>query len=78
MGGFEFRLCNVDSMPSGEATQSCLDNLLLKEFGTGKTLILNPNLNGNAGAPVSFKLQIPSGYVCNHCVLQVINCTYKK
>jgi hypothetical protein len=25
-------------MPSGEATQSCLDSLLLKEYGTGKTL----------------------------------------
>ena len=72
MGGFEFRLCNVDNLASGEATQSCLDNLLLKEYGTGKTLILNPNLVDNAVAPVNFKLQIPVGYVCNHCVLQVI------
>jgi hypothetical protein len=73
IGAFEFRLCNVDQMQSGEATQECLDGLLLEEAGTGKTFILNPNENENEGGnpSVFFKLRIPNGYVCNHCVIQV-------
>lgn len=70
LGAFEFRLCNVDNMATGEATQECLDNLLLEEFGTGKNFIMNTNLVDNAQAPVNYRLRIPKGYVCNHCVLQ--------
>ena len=60
-------------MQSGEATQECLDGLLLEEAGTGKTFILNPNENENEGGnpSVFFKLRRPTGYVCNHCVIQV-------
>ena len=72
MGAFEFRLCNVDKMESGEATQECLDNLFLEEVGTGTNFVMNTNLVDNAQGLVNYKIKIPTGYVCNHCVLQVI------
>ena len=37
---FEFRLCNVDKMPNGEATQECLDSLLLEDEN-GNTFMMN-------------------------------------
>ena len=70
MGAFEFRLCNVDRMPNGEATQECLDSLLLTDE-SGKTLMMNTNQQDNARGPVHYRLRIPAGFTCNHCVLQV-------
>lgn len=57
-------------MPGGEATQECLDRLLLSDV-SGKTLIMNTNQQDNARGPVTYKLRIPAGFTCNHCVLQV-------
>ena len=71
MGAFEFYLCNVDNMPDGEATQECLDKLILEDVN-GKTLIRNPNEGENTQGRVNFKLKIPVGFRCNHCVFQVI------
>ena len=58
-------------MPNGEATQDCLDKLLLKDIN-GNTLIRNPREDDNGKGNLQFKLRIPGGFKCNHCVFQVL------
>ena len=75
-GWYEFRLCNVDNMPSGEATQECLDKVLLKD-ATGSTRFNTPNHISAEGKGTAYlTLKIPAGFKCNHCVLQVIQFLY--
>ena len=59
-------------MPSGEATQECLDKVLLKD-ATGSTRFNTPNHISAEGKGTAYlTLKIPAGFKCNHCVLQVI------
>lgn len=69
-GWFEFRLCNIDNMPSGEATQECLDQTLLADI-YGNTRFKTPSdVEGWQGF-FKTNLVIPPGFKCNHCVFQV-------
>lgn len=68
-GWFEFRLCNADSLyaQGKDATQECLNQNLLKDVN-GKT---RHNIGSTIGM-TNFRLVLPSGLSCNHCVFQVI------
>lgn len=67
-GYFEFRVCNTDLLNGAEATQECLDQILLTDkFGRTRIPIAS-NLKGRT----NFQLQLPSGLTCQHCVFQVI------
>lgn len=58
-------------MPNGEATQSCLDKVLLKD-SKGATRFKTPDhINAEGKGTANLSLKIPSGFKCNHCVLQV-------
>ena len=64
LNDFEFKICNVDGW-NKEATQECLDQIILKDQ-TGKSKFY-PNLSFK----YYFKLVLPTGLKCNHCVFQV-------
>ena len=49
---FEFRLCNVDKMPNGEAVQECLDSLLLEDEN-GNTFMMNTNKQDGVKIPTN-------------------------
>jgi hypothetical protein len=73
MGWYEFRLCNVDNTPNGEATLDCLNQHLLAD-NNGKTRFrTSGDLEGHEIGDVTVKrnLVIPTNFKCNHCVLQV-------
>lgn len=65
-GFFEFRLCNVDDIPEGEATQECLDKTILSDKN-GRTKI---PVTGASPSKFLESLVIPEGFQCKHCVLQ--------
>ena len=65
LGYFEFRICNVDGW-NKEATQECLDQTILKDqAGKSKFYV-------NLSFKYYYKLVLPAGLKCNHCVFQVI------
>ncbi len=67
MGYFEFRICNVDRLSSGEANQECLNENVLKDrFGRVRIPVV-PGVTGR----IPVVLNLPRGLSCNHCVLQV-------
>jgi len=64
-GYFEFRLCNVDGK-AGDATQSCLDQTLLKDVNGNTKIFITRGKTGK----FTTRLNLPSGFSCNHCVFQ--------
>lgn len=66
LGYFEFRLCNTDNL-NGDATQSCLNQIVLADSTGRKQFQIGTKL-GEA----TFKLRLPSNLVCKHCVFQVL------
>jgi hypothetical protein len=65
-GWFEFRVCNVDGWTS-DATQSCLNQTILRYTATNDTRLMVRNYS--SPAIISFKLNLPANLTCNHCVL---------
>ncbi|KAI8786054.1 CAunnamed protein product [Biomphalaria glabrata] len=65
-GWNEFRLCNVARTGGIEATQSCLNDTLLSD-ASGKTKFY---FTSKKVGLYSYKLLLPRGTTCNHCVLQ--------
>jgi len=58
-------------MHNGEANQECLDKILLRDT-KGATRFNTPNHISPEGKGIAnLVLKIPSGFKCNHCVLQV-------
>lgn len=68
-GWFEFRLCNVDTMPSGEADHDCLNKILLADQN-GRTRFNTPSQVEGWQGFFNTELVIPKNFKCNHCVLQ--------
>ncbi len=68
LGYFEFRVCNVDNL-AGDATQECLDRILLADL-TGNTKIL---VSKESIGRITITLRLPNDFNCDHCVLQVKN-----
>ena len=68
-GWFEFRLCNVDNQPSGEADHGCLDQILLSD-SNGQTRFDTPSQVEGWRGFFNATLDIPRNFVCDHCVLQ--------
>ena len=68
-GWFEFRLCNVDNMPSGEADHECLDKILLAD-AAGRTRFNTPSQVEGWQGFFNTDLVIPKNFKCNHCVFQ--------
>lgn len=66
-GYFEFRLCNVDRLKLGEATQSCLNKILLQDRHGRSQIPIIPFYVGI----VKTSLKLPPFLTCNHCVFQV-------
>lgn len=64
-GYFVFSVCKVDGSQS-DATQACLDKNQLTD-SNGKTKIYIER--GKTGM-LKFKLNLPAGFSCNHCVFQ--------
>lgn len=64
-GFFEFRICNVDGW-ADDASQECLNKTLLTIEGTQNSKYKVETLMRT----VQYNLNIPPGFVCNHCVLQ--------
>jgi hypothetical protein len=73
MGWYEFRLCNVDNIPNGEATHECLNQNLLADENGQTRFRTSGDVAGHEMSDVTVKrsLVIPSNFKCNHCVLQV-------
>ena len=65
LGYFEFRICNVDGW-NKEATQECLDQTILKDQSGKSKFYVNMSFK------YYYKLVLPAGLKCNHCVFQVI------
>ena len=67
-GYFEFRLCNLDSTPNGDATQECLDRRVLKIAGSESTRFGDVGVYGST--TISARVQLPADVNCRHCVFQ--------
>ena len=65
MGGFEFRVCNIDKDPKKDATQSCLD-LNLLDVATGLTRYPI----ARTYTTVHLNVTLPANLTCDHCVFQ--------
>ncbi len=64
MGFFEFRICDIDGW-EGDATQECLNKTVLTINGATETkykVVYGIKT-------VELSLNLPTGFVCNHCVL---------
>ena len=65
MGGFEFRVCNIDQDPKQDATQDCLDlNLLNVSMGSTRYPV------NRTYSTVHLNVTLPANLTCQHCVFQ--------
>ena len=63
-GWSEFRVCDIATSGGVEATQECLDRILLAD-STGKT-----RFDINGVGPYNYRLVLPSDLSCQHCMVQ--------
>ena len=66
LGYSEFSICNVDNLTT-DATQDCLNKIILKDSNGKSKFYIPPNFNG----AINTSLVLPSDLKCNHCVFQV-------
>lgn len=64
-GYFQFSICSLDGSRT-DATQQCLDKNILKDRNGNTKLYV---VKGQTGL-MKFKLNLPRGFTCNHCVFQ--------
>jgi hypothetical protein len=67
LGWFEFRVCNMDGR-SGDADEACLNKHVLRDR-KGKSRF---DIGSYVGF-VNYKMVLPTGLKCKHCLLQVFS-----
>jgi hypothetical protein len=68
LGFFEFRVCSLDSAGlNTDASIDCLNkNLLIDIYGNRRQLVTSMHVG-----LLNYRLSLPAGLTCNHCVFQV-------